>query len=243
MDWRQLGIQISSMFSLLIYSWFLLNLFLLNLITTMLATVLIAMKRKAVSDYWSSVLTEAKFNPTVCQPMLGDLLQTTDRSKPDFLLMDTLFGDGQGFDAARQAIKNYPGLRCIMCMPATPAHYLQAIQIDISGYLLDETDDATELLHCLAQIRQGYRYVSSHFMEALRLPTQQQLLAVNQLSARRKQILKLIARDMTARQIAAELKIAESTVQNHKDQITHLLDLQGAYQLKKLAILASSIME
>jgi len=58
---------------------------------------------------------------------------------------------------------------------------------------------------------------------------------VNGLSERRRQLLGLVAKGCTARQIAQEMRIAESTVRHHKEEISKAIGLAGVYQLKVFA--------
>lgn len=198
-------------------------------------TILIVKQRKLAVIHWAKVLENAGYRVL---PYTGDeanWLQFIQRYKPDLLFIEAAFANDRGFELARLARQLHPVLRCIVCMPAIPLYYLKAIQIDASGYLPDDIDDAHEVLHCLEQVRLGYRYISTLFLEFMRLPTQRHMELIGVLSDRQKQILSLVAKGQTARQIAQELGLAESTVQNHKSQISRLVGLAGVYQLKIFA--------
>ena len=198
------------------------------------STILLLMKQPALAIYWAEVFEKAGYQ--VQHPIeSADWLQTIQDVTPPFLFIETEVADGQGFDLARMAKQAQPSLLCIVCMPNTAVYYAQAIQTDISGYLPDDIDDVAEVLHCLNQVRQGYRYISPVFMKLLGLPTMQQMEIVSRLTERQKQILRLVAKGHTARQIAAELGIAAPTVQNLKYQISHKAGLDGVFQLKIFA--------
>lgn len=198
-------------------------------------SILIAKKRKLTCDYWSRVLAETDHQTVSCWTTTDAVLCQVWESKPDLLLIEAGFAGGQGFQTARQSIMTHPALRCMMALPAGTTYYQHSLQTDISGYLPEDMDDPGELLRCIDQISQGYRYISEVFRGALRSPSDQQIQLISGLSERRKQVLRLLSKGLTARQIAQELKIAESTVCHHKEELTGLLGLSGVYQLKIFA--------
>ena len=197
--------------------------------------ILIARHGKTRCHYWSQLLEDAAYRTALCWTNATDVLHQTRADKPDLLLIEFDFDDGQGFETARQAMMAHPALRCIMVLPAGMTHYPKAIQTDISGYLPEDLDDPAELLLCIDQIGQGYRYISEQFWGALRAPADQNIQLINGLSERRKQLLRLVAKGFTARQMALELDIAEATVRHHKEEISKVLGLSGMYQLKIFA--------
>jgi DNA-binding CsgD family transcriptional regulator len=57
-----------------------------------------------------------------------------------------------------------------------------------------------------------------------------------ELTPRQVEIFTLVGEGKTSGEIAGELGISESTVQNHRDNIVHILDLEGYNSLYHLAI-------
>ncbi len=200
----------------------------------MLKCILIA-KKKLPCNFWSRVLTDANYQTLSCWTSVDDAVRETTQNQPDLLLTEIDFAANQGFETARQAIAARPGLRCIMALPAEVIHYTQSVQTDISGYLPHDMDDPAELLTCIAQISQGYRYISPVFWDALQSPSSQHMQLISGLTDRRKQVLRLVAKGLTARQIGLEMNIAEATVRHYKEEISKLLGLSGTHQLKIFA--------
>lgn len=194
--------------------------------------ILIVKQRNARADYWLRILMNAGHQATVCTTNDDDVLLAVRDRLPTVLLIEATFSDERGFEIARLAKQIHPALRCVVCLPATASYYAKAIQTDISGYVPADIDDPDEMLRCLDQVSQGYRYISQEFRLALSLPSNQHKEVVDGLSDRQKQVLKLIAKGYTSRQMAAELHIAEPTVRHHKEQIAELVGLQGTYMLK-----------
>ena len=201
----------------------------------MIHTILIVKQRKVAINYWAEVFKKTGYTVISYTTDEGDWEPFIRYHKPDLLFIETAFANGEGFDMARTARQAHWALRCIVCIPPVPLSYLQAIQLDMSGYLPDDVDDPDEVLYCLDQVSQGYRYINALFVEALHLPTQQHVTLLSTLTERQKQILNLVAKGNTARQIAQQLTIAESTVQNQKLLMSGKLGLDGVYQLKIFA--------
>ena len=201
----------------------------------MSVTVLIAMEKRMPRDYWSRVLSEAGHNPVSCWTTVNDVLLHVREDKPDFLLTEPGFGGNNGFETVRCAVVIHPTLRTVVMLPADPANYRPALQTIINGYLPEESDDPEELLRCIEQIGQGYRYISEVFWPVVGLATDKNTQLIAGLSDRRKALLRLVAKGFTARQIAQELDIAESTVRHHKEEISKTAGLAGVYQLKVFA--------
>jgi DNA-binding CsgD family transcriptional regulator len=58
---------------------------------------------------------------------------------------------------------------------------------------------------------------------------------IEKLTAAERQILRLIAEDRTSKEIADVLKISFKTVENHRLNICHKLNLHGSHSLLKFA--------
>jgi DNA-binding NarL/FixJ family response regulator len=147
------------------------------------------------------------------------------------LLIEATFDANRGFAIAQQAMISHAALRSAVFVPPNMEFWQQAIQTDVSGYLTDEA----ELLHCLSEISQRRRYISPALQRLALMPSPDVLDIVRNLKPRYKQILKLLAHGLTARQIGIELKISEATVRTHKENLVTVLGLDSAAELKGFA--------
>ncbi len=194
--------------------------------------ILIVNKHSIIANYWSRIFAEAGHRAIVCNTSDEDIFTAVRSQLPTVLFIEATINDDRGFEIVRLAKQIHPALLCIVCLPAHATYYAEAVQTDVSGYLPDNTDDANEVIRCLDQVTQGYRYISRSFQLTLNQPSNQHKKTVDALSKRQKQILQLLAKGYTSRQIAIELAIAEPTVRHHKEQISELVGLPGVYQLK-----------
>lgn len=147
-----------------------------------------------------------------------DALKYLQNISVDVLISDySLPGmDGLGLVRVLQRIK--PELKIIIMSMHDEAHLVKEILKEgIKGYLLKK-DSQKELLSALEQVRNGRMYLSNEInsllIENLQNPDEGKLL-----TEREREILKLIAREYTNRDIAEELFISERTVETHRKNI------------------------
>lgn len=124
--------------------------------------------------------------------------------------------DGLGLVRVLQRIK--PDLKIIIMSMHDESHLVKEILKEgIKGYLLKK-DSTKELISALQQVRAGRVYLSNEInsllIENLQNPDEGKLL-----TEREREILKLIAREYTNRDIAEELFISERTVETHRKNI------------------------
>lgn len=148
---------------------------------------------------------------------------------PDVVLLDLgLRGGGvQGARAVAQICRL--GLRVlVISMREEPAPVLDSIGAGASGYLTKEAEPE-EIARAIARVAAGRTYFSATVAGYL-------LRNPNKLTAREKEVLKLVASGETTKGIARMLNIAEGTVNNHLDRIRNKTGSRKRADLTRLAI-------
>ena len=158
---------------------------------------------------------------------------------PDVVLMDIAMSDLNGLEAARQIVREFPGVRVIMLsMHATEEYVVQALRAGASGYLLKNAG-AEELAKAIEHVARGETFlspaVSRQVTEYIRRVGPEGS-AMDRLSPRQREILQLIAEGNTTKRIAQTLHISAKTVETHRCQLMEQLDIHDVAGLVRYAI-------
>ncbi|MGH8368028.1 MAG: response regulator [Pseudomonas sp.] len=156
----------------------------------------------------------------------AQLLERFDALQPDIVLLDLSMKHTGGLDALKDLKRAYPKSKVlILSMHTDPELIMCALESGAHGYLLKDTT-ANELEHALLALRNNERYLSP----AIAHTVINQALIRNQaqvnppphshnLTARQLEILRLIVRGKSTREIANGLGLSIKTVEAHRSQI------------------------
>jgi DNA-binding NarL/FixJ family response regulator len=169
------------------------------------------------------------------------LLKMLKKTIPDMVILDISMPGLRGIEAAREISDRYPQVRILMLSMHKSQEFLSmALEAGARGYLLKE-DTGDELLHAITRIRAGRTFLSTTLANTLSTD----IIAIcrgnhetnaDPLTARERQVLKLIAEGHTDRRIGEKLFISLRTVQRHRYNIRNKLHLKHTADLVKYAI-------
>lgn len=147
-----------------------------------------------------------------------DALKYLQNNEVEILISDYSLPGMDGLGLVRVLQRIQPDLKIIIMSMHDESHLVKEIlKAGIKGYLLKK-DSTKELITALEQVRAGRVYLSNEInsllIENLQNPDEGKLL-----TEREREILKLIAREYTNRDIAEELFISERTVETHRKNI------------------------
>jgi DNA-binding NarL/FixJ family response regulator len=170
-----------------------------------------------------------------------ELLKMLKNKLPDMVILDISMPGLRGIEAAREINERYPEVRIlVLSMHKSQEFLAMALEAGANGYLLKE-DTGDELLQAIARLRTGRTFLSSTLANTLSTD----IIAIcrgnltsraDPLTARERQILKLIAEGHTDRQIGELLFISLRTVQRHRYNIRTKLNIRHTADLVKYAI-------
>jgi DNA-binding NarL/FixJ family response regulator len=162
----------------------------------------------------------------------AQVLEAFSALQPDIVLLDLSMKHTGGLDALQQLKAAYPASKVlILSMHTDPELIMRALESGAHGYLLKDTT-ANELEHALLALRNNERYLSP----AIAHTVINQALVRNQgpvssvaqnhnLTARQLEILRLIVRGKSTREIAHGLGLSIKTVEAHRSQIMKRLQI------------------
>lgn len=151
----------------------------------------------------------------------GTVQEATDqltRLKVDLLITDYNLPDGDGLSLVQKVKRKYPTIKVIVLSMHDEAHLVKEILKEgVDGYILKK-DSHEELINAVNAVKNGKIYLSNEInrmlMTGLHGTEETKLL-----TSREREILQLISKEYTNKQIAEELFISERTVETHRKNI------------------------
>ncbi|CRM83318.1 Protease production enhancer protein [Pseudomonas sp. 31 R 17] len=162
----------------------------------------------------------------------AQLLEQFRALQPDIVLLDLSMKHTGGLDALQQLKAAYPKSKVlILSMHTEPDLIMRALESGAHGYLLKDMT-GNELEHALRALRSNERYLSpaiAHTVINQALIRSQGAASPlphnHNLTARQLEILRLIVRGKSTREIAHGLGLSIKTVEAHRSQIMKRLQI------------------
>jgi DNA-binding NarL/FixJ family response regulator len=153
----------------------------------------------------------------------------------DVILMDIGLPDMSGIDLCAIIKKKYPGIAIIALSTFNQGTYIKKMMdAGASGYLLKNTSKY-ELLEAVQTVMEGKVYLNFEVGKELKLRKDEK--KDNPLLTKREiEILKLIADGLTNQQIKEKLFISIDTVDTHRKNLYHKLEVKNTALLIRAAI-------
>jgi DNA-binding NarL/FixJ family response regulator len=175
---------------------------------------------------------------------VGAAVELIVERAPDVVLLDVHFPDGGG-QAVLDAVKPaHPEIRFLaLSVSDAPEDVIAVIRAGARGYVT-KTISGPELIAAIRRIADGDAVFSPRLagfvldafasMPAAGVPASFDP-ELDQLSAREREVLRLIARGYTYKELARELSISSKTVESHVSAVLRKLQLSSRHQLTKWA--------
>lgn len=167
-----------------------------------------------------------------------EALTLSERWMPDLVLMDIRMPGMGGLEATKKLKEIFPYIKVVMLTVSDDiAHLFDALKKGAQGYLLKnmEPDAWHEYLKAVAideaPVTRELAYRILKELTPKRTEEQQE----HPLTEREREILVLVADDMSNKEISSRLAISEHTVKNHLKNILQKLHLANRVQIARYA--------
>ena len=164
------------------------------------------------------------------------------RFKPDLILMDVHMPECDGLEATRLIVDDWPEAQIVMLTVSDEDQDLfTAIRNGAIGYLVKKIEPQ-DLFARLRGVTQGEAPISRVMAgrilrEFARVGTEVPPPdSTRSLTPREREVLQLVSKGLTNKEIGAQLHIAENTVKNHLRNILEKLHLQNRAQAAAYAV-------
>jgi len=164
--------------------------------------------------------------------------------RPDVLLLDLEMPDMDGVHALEEIRRQFPGIQVIVLTAFdTDERILSALKSGASGYLLKGVP-RQEIFHAIRTVSQGgsllQPVVTTRLLEHIRSAEEAQA-PIDPLTEREREILQLVAKGGSNKQIAVALAITERTVKFHVSAILRKLNAANRAEAVQKALTSSLI--
>ncbi len=184
-----------------------------------------------------------KYTPHTVIANVGDGIEAIEQARyhrPDLMIIDIGMPGLNGLEVLSQIRETLPGVEVLVLSVHRDRQYVvSAIRRGAAGYLL-KRDAVRELVTAIEKIVGGKRYISKELYEVvadeIMSPGRKVKSELEELSARERQVLSLIAEGVSRREIAAQLHISPETVKTHRKNIMSKLKLHKRAALVKFAL-------
>jgi DNA-binding NarL/FixJ family response regulator len=188
-------------------------------------------------------LTERGLDVVATAPDGDAAVRIAKAVRPQVVLMDLNLGETSGVQAIEGILDALPGTR-ILVLSASGEHadVLEAVKAGAAGYLV-KSASAQELLSAVQRTADGFP-VFTPGLAGLVLGEYRRLAgeeprpgpAAPALTDRETDVLRLVAKGLTARQIGERLGVSHRTVETHVQSTLRKLQLHNRVQLARYAI-------
>lgn len=168
-----------------------------------------------------------------------DALKKAMELRPNIVIMDLSMPEMGGVEATRQLSQIASEIRVLILTIQEDEELLkEVIRAGAAGYIIKRAVE-DELIHAIRVVARGDMYVHPSMTRALFSPppssTDLKTSEVETLTAREIEVLRLLAKGYTNRQIAEQLGISPRTAEGHRANLSGKLGLHSRVELVEYA--------
>jgi DNA-binding NarL/FixJ family response regulator len=171
-----------------------------------------------------------------------EALEKVEALRPDIVLMDMVMPGMNGLEATGHIKRRHSDVKVLILSMYDDDEYVQqVIQAGASGYLLKGMA-ADDLILAIREVHAGSSFLNPAIAAKLiedyvrRVRGEAEGAGEEPLTAREREVLKLIAEGNTNQEIADVLHLSRKTVESHRANIMRKLDLHDVTELVKYAL-------
>ena len=153
----------------------------------------------------------------------------------DIVLLDLTMPKMDGFQVLKELKNLKATIKPIVISMHSVGNYIaKCAKMGAYGYLLKNTDES-ELIFAIRTVYKGKKYFSSDISEKMINFMSTQSVSENVLSNKEFEILGLISKGLTTKEIATRLFVSSRTIETHRTNILKKLEVKNTAELIKKA--------
>lgn len=162
--------------------------------------------------------------------------------KPEIAIIDLSMPDKSGLDVVKEIrTASLPVEFIILTIYKDEEYIDKAIELDVRGYILKDNTE-NDLLTSMKSVVCGEYFmshlISKHLVNRKRNMEEFEadIPFIKNLTKTERKVLKLTSQNKSCKETAGEMNISPKTVQNHRNNISHKLNLKGRNSLLLFAV-------
>jgi DNA-binding NarL/FixJ family response regulator len=153
----------------------------------------------------------------------------------DIVLLDITMPNMDGLQVLKELKNVNSNLKPIVISMHNAGNYIaKCAKMGAYGYLLKNTDES-ELIYTIRNVYKGKKCFSSEISEKMIDFMSTQSVSENVLSNKETEVLGLISKGLTTKEIAAKLFVSSRTIETHRTNILKKLEVKNTAELIKKA--------
>lgn len=172
-----------------------------------------------------------------------EMLDMVKTDPPHVILMDLDMPVMDGIEASEKIINQYPDIKIIvLSMHSSTQHIFYLMELGVHSFLLKNAEPEEVQTAIISVVKNDF-YQNELVVEALRKGAIEKRKAQSRpmfdknvsLSDREEEILRLICRELTMKEISEKLSLSEKTIHNHRARMMDKLNVKNTVGLVKYA--------
>ena len=205
----------------------------------MTAKILLADDHAIVRDGLKALLKSEEDFQVIGEAADGlEAVRLIERLRPDVAVLDLMMPGLNGLEVTRQVSRLTNVI--ILSMHANDAYVIEALRKGAMGYILKDSTSA-DLVKAIREVIAGKRYLSQPLSESmvdalLKRSRTGELDPYETLTTREREVFQLVAQGRSNQEISELLSLSPRTVEIHRANMMHKLNLESQADLIRLAI-------
>lgn len=206
-------------------------------------TIILADDHPIVRKGLREVIEEDKRLRVVAEANNGrEAVEAIEKFSPQVTILDIDMPVMNGFETAREIKRRKLKTEIVfLTMHRDEDLFNEAIDLGAKGFVLKDSA-LIDIIECVKAVAASEHY-ASHALTKFLINRSRRALGlterqptINDLTPTERRILKLIAENMTSKEIGEEIFISPRTVEKHRQNICQKLNLQGSHSLFKFSV-------
>jgi DNA-binding NarL/FixJ family response regulator len=199
-------------------------------------SILIADDHKLIRETWTYILNnDVRFKVIASCEDSEEAIRLTRQTHPDVVLMDINMAPFSGMEATRRIRDIWPRSRIIgVTMHSQPSYARKMLQIGASGYVT-KNSSREEMMEAIVSVHAGNKYICSEIKDIMSDQSERKPVAaiarINSVTEREMEIINLIKKGNSSKEISNTLNISLKTVEVHRHNILKKLKLKNSASL------------